>query len=302
MKINRRTFLKGGGLFAGTFCFPELYVSYNHIDRNQHGVSLFYNGPSNSCSPLEEPLELKIATWNICGIPGKLDTPLSERIPLIGRMIAEFEPDLVGFQEAFLVSSRKEIIKSLAGTDLRFHTYFPSRIGSGLLTVSAFPIVDKDFIMYEAQGNPINPNGEWYAGKGIGRTRINFGKGVDIDFFNTHIHAGDLEYLDIRKNQRDQCTNFVSRYLGNDKPTFLTSDLNCFVGDDEYLEFIGLSDLVRVMDGRFRGKEHIHAGNLEYNGVRNIETWEIPEILDHRGIQLSDHPGYVSKILIRPYS
>ena len=54
------------------------------------------------------------------------------------------------------------------------------------------------------------------------------------------------------------------------------------------------------MDDDFGSIEHIHAGNLKNNSVKNIKTWEMPE--EYNGIQLSDHPGYVSKILIEPYS
>jgi hypothetical protein len=154
--------------------------------------------------------------------------------------------------------------------------------------------------MYDPQSGPINLNAEWYAGKGVGRTRVNIKKGINIDFFNTHVHAGGFENLKIRKDQISQCTNFVSRYLENDKPILLASDLNCSIGDDEYLEFMELGNFVRIMDPNFGSIEHIHAGNLKYNSVRNIKTWEIPG--EYNGIQLSDHPGYVSKILIEPYS
>ena len=297
MKIDKRSFLKCAGAFAGTLLLPRFYVSYDHLDRDYHGDPILNKNSRNLCLPLDEPLELKVATWNICGIPKKLDTPLSERMPLINKMIYEFSPDLIGFQEAFLLSSRREIIEGLSKTNLKFHTYFPSRLGSGLLTVSSFPILDKDFTMYNSQSDPINLNGEWYAGKGVGRTRINIKKGINIDFFNTHLHAGNLN---IRRNQINQCTNFVSRYLENDKPTFLASDLNCSIGDGEYSEFMKLGNFVRVMDNDFGSIEHIHAGNLKHNSVRNIKTWEIPG--EYNGIQLSDHPGYVSKILIEPYS
>ena len=88
-----------------------------------------------------------------------------------------------------------------------------------------------------------------------------------------------------------------SGYSWNDKITVIDNGIGI---DEEYLEFMKLGNFVRVMDNDFGSIEHIHAGNLKHNSVKNIKTWEMPE--EYNGIQLSDHPGYVSKILIRPYS
>src|SRR5690606_11224595 len=125
---------------------------------------------------------MKILTLNIWGAPYAKHR--SARITAISQEIKRLSPDILLFQEAYLPDNRKDLIENLHATWQHFH-YFPSAlVGSGLLTMSKYPITDAHFHKFRMQGKPEDIlHGDYYAGKGVGLTRIDTPQGL-IDVYN----------------------------------------------------------------------------------------------------------------------
>ncbi|KAG2429655.1 hypothetical protein HYH02_013994 [Chlamydomonas schloesseri] len=100
------------------------------------------------------------------------------------------ELDLVLLQEVWCDCDVDLIISAAKLSGLTHaHHYRSGIFGSGLLTLSRYPITDTDFHMYMAAGDPASIGcGDYYAAKGVGYARVAAPCGP-IDVFNTHLHA-----------------------------------------------------------------------------------------------------------------
>lgn len=172
--------------------------------------------------------DLRIITFNTWGAPYARDR--EARFSRIGEAARQFAPDIVAFQEVFSRDHYATIVQALA-RDLPFHHYFTSGvIGSGLATFSRYPIVDAIFQRFRLSGKPEKVrHGDYYAGKGIGLTRINAPSGI-IDFYNTHTHAqyvpaADNEYAAVNASNLYEAARFITAHSST-RPAILCGDLN----------------------------------------------------------------------------
>ncbi|KAL4429990.1 hypothetical protein ABPG77_004360 [Micractinium sp. CCAP 211/92] len=98
--------------------------------------------------------------------------------------------DVVMLQECW-VEADVEALRQ-AGAEGRLphsHHYSAGAIGSGLLLLSSFPIVEVAFHPYSARGDPAALlNGDFYAGKGVGWAALQTPAGL-LSVFNTHLSA-----------------------------------------------------------------------------------------------------------------
>lgn len=256
--------------------------------------------------PLVEPIMLRIITYNVqdLWIIGK---DRIKRMKALGKKLTELDPDIAGFQEAFIDRDRQVLIESLSHSRLKFYRYFPSGVvGSGLLVASAYPIKEALFHRYAAS-NPWYKiwEGDWWAGKGIALARIELpdGRGC-FDVYNTHVQAGYRKHLytndynEIRGQQMSELADFINSTKTKTGPVFLVGDMNCGQGSENFKIAAGKANLVRVM-AVDSGVDHIFA---VHDPRYVFEVMENIVVAEHEGLRLSDHNGYMSTIQITPVS
>lgn len=252
---------------------------------------------------LSAPVTLKVATFNVHDLYlASQDRPL--RMRSIGARLMILDPDIVGFQEAFIEADRAILLKELDSTRLKYNQYFPSgNVGSGLLIASAFPIREVFFHRFSIS-NPFYKlwEGDWWAGKGIALARLELPEGI-IDFYNTHAQAGygNPAYDIVRNEQMVELADFVKRSHCESAPALLAGDLNCRPGDAEFDTAVNGAGLQRVMLGESR-IDHLFARTDDRYTVEVTATDPIEATvkLGEKEISLSDHSGYMSTITIRP--
>ncbi|MCC6144416.1 MAG: endonuclease/exonuclease/phosphatase family protein, partial [Candidatus Hydrogenedentes bacterium] len=202
-------------------------------------------------APLAEPITLKIVTFNIQDMYLIGEEPRPERMRAIGAKLIGLDPDIVGFQEAFVEKDRATLIEQLKYSRLQHFQYYASAlVGSGLLIASAYPIRETYFHRYEIAGQWYKLwEGDWWAGKGAALARIELPGGSLIDFYNTHAQAGyGNPYYDIvREGQMTEYASFIKASYMPETPVFAVGDLNCRVGDADFEALIFGAGLVRLM-------------------------------------------------------
>lgn len=306
MKIISTSLLKRGAIALAALLLSALVALYLLNGRMGIGGDLANSAAlAGSPAALKSPLTLKVATFNIQDLYlASGDRPL--RMRGIGARLMVLDPDIVGFQEAFIASDREILLKELATTRLRHHQYYPSAtVGSGLFIVSAFPIKEVFFHRFTHSGPFYRVwEGDWWAGKGVALARLELpdGQGL-LDFYTTHAQAsyGNPAYGGVRIRQMAELGDFVQRSRIPEGPAVLVGDLNCEPGDPEYAVAIEGARMMRAMEGDSR-VDHIFAAAGAGHTVHVIKTEPIEATvkLGERELSLSDHTGYLSTIEIRP--
>ena len=254
----------------------------------------------------EKPVVLKIVTFNIHDMYVESDDR-PERMRAIADKLCELDPDLVGFQEAFIKKDRRILIERLRkGSRLAHHQYYPSGVvGSGLLICSAHPIAEHGFFKF-SESNPFYKikEGDWWAGKGVALARVELADGgVLLDFYNTHAQAsyGNPAYKIIRKKQMAEVAGFINRTRTRVGPLLLVGDMNCWVGQEDFKTVVQGADLRRTMKIPSR-IDHIFAGNDPRYAIEVLGTVAIEGEIAVKGgtSALSDHRGYMSTLRIVP--
>jgi endonuclease/exonuclease/phosphatase family metal-dependent hydrolase len=193
--------------------------------------------------PLDRPLNLRIVTFNIAdGYLFSSNRP--ERMRAIGALLTKLDPDIVGIQESFVEKDRKILLDALSKSRLRYHSDYPAAtVGNGLVTLSAYPIVETVFHRFK-NNNPWYKihQGDWWAGKGVGLARIRLPSGSRIDFYNLHAQAerDDEANSEVRYLQMGELASFVNATRTATAPAFVVGDFNTR---------LGRPDLQRAMQG-----------------------------------------------------
>jgi endonuclease/exonuclease/phosphatase family metal-dependent hydrolase len=214
--ITRRQFL--GSLVAGAF-----YLSAPQV-RHFSTTALFEETRQQAA-----PQRLRVLTLNVWGIPIAQDR--AERMKAIGEQITALDPDIVALQEAFMPEDRDRILAYLAPGKWPYSHYFTSGIvGSGVMIISRYPVVDATFHRYRLGGRPERVwEADYYAGKGIGLVRLTTPAGL-LDVYATHAlaqYSPDTsdEYAAHRATNMYEAARFVvAQSAGN--PVLLCGDLN----------------------------------------------------------------------------
>lgn len=284
-------------LFAFVLSFWNGYV----------GVSVdFAKSPllASPPAPLTKPLTLKIVTFNIQDT-WVVGSNRPERMRAIGEIVGRMDPDVVGFQEAFIDKERKILLDALAGSRLAYSQYFASgTLGSGLLIASAFPIKEAWFHRYAAANEWYKVwEGDWWAGKGAGLVRLELPGGGNLDFYDTHAQAtyGNARYRLIRKDQMLELARFINDTRLRTVPAFLMGDMNCGAGKEDYEALLSCAKLTRAM-GIDTHIDHIFAADNPKYTVEVLETVPIAEKVNVNGkrVDLSDHTGYMTTVRVTP--
>ncbi|MBI2435397.1 MAG: endonuclease/exonuclease/phosphatase family protein [Candidatus Hydrogenedentes bacterium] len=255
---------------------------------------------------LSGPIELKVVTFNIQDLPlVSKDRP--ERMRAIGAKLQVLDPDIAGFQEAFVEKERQILLDELKNTRLQHHQYFSSGVvgGSGLLLASAFPIEEIYFHQYRASAPwYMIWEGDFWAGKGVALARLRLPDNTGfLDFFNTHAQAGygNAAYDIVRTNQMREMADFINKARVGKLPALAVGDVNCRVGDADYTALVDGAGLVRLMNKDSR-IDHIFGAQDSMYSYETLDTQEIAETVtvNQKTFELSDHKGWMSTIRITP--
>lgn len=171
---------------------------------------------------------LRLLTLNTWGTPYSSDVPV--RMDATAALIKREQPDIIALQEVFLEPSRKQLLKALSDEWPHQHAFLSGMLGSGLLTLSRYPILDVNFYTFRMSGKPERIwQGDFYGRKGIGVVRLNTPDGL-LDVYNTHTHAQyqpelDNEYALFTDTNLYEAARFINIY-SRDVPVILCGDLN----------------------------------------------------------------------------
>jgi len=258
-------------------------------------------------SPLRAPITVRIATMNEWGV--KYQCPhRTERMPAIGRALADCHPDFVGFQEAFVQADRQALLAPLEKEGLNHHHYFRSGlVGSGLLVAGRRPFAEVFFRRYSAGGKAWRvDHGDWWAGKGVCVVRMQLPEdrgGAFLDLFVTHAHArySDDHYDAVRSSNMRDLVVFIRQAATGTTPAFVLGDFNVRPEEPQYHTLVEGANLERLMHAKSR-IDHIFAVRTPQYRFEVLDTTAIAKRIPIDGgtSRLSDHTGYVSTIRIVP--
>jgi len=195
-------------------------------------------------------VKLRVLTFNTWGVP-LFSKDRAARMRAIGRALGHMDVDVVGLQEVFYARDRQLIIRAAAEGGLIHHHYFHSGVaGSGLLTLSRYPIEETSYLRFQLNGRPQDLiRVDYYAGKGVGRARIATPAGP-LDVYNAHFIAPYLEFGPDRFGphrvaQALEAGHYM-RATSGDTPAVLTCDLNCHSNDLTYRTLLASGGLVET--------------------------------------------------------
>lgn len=195
-------------------------------------------------------MKVRVLTFNTWGVPF-FSKDRAARMRAIGRALAHMDVDVVGLQEVFYAKDRQLIIRAAAEGGLIHHHYFHSGVaGSGLLTLSRYPIEETSYLRFQLNGRPQDLiRVDYYAGKGVGRARIATPAGP-LDVYNAHFIAPYLEFGPDRFGphrvaQALEAGHYM-RATSGETPAVLTCDLNCYPDDLTYRTLLSSGGLVET--------------------------------------------------------
>lgn len=178
---------------------------------------------------MSESFTLKVLTLNIWGITFSREQNL--RVRALCAALEDREEDILCFQEVWQAQDRDLIVRQARKYGYIYAAYFAAKgVGSGLLVLSIFPIVETDFKQFALRGRVDRIYyGDYIAGKGIGLARIKTPIGM-IDVYNTHTIAqyhpdkNDI-FRAHRRTQHYEICHFINQHTENN-PVILMGDFN----------------------------------------------------------------------------
>lgn len=198
-----------------------------------------------------QPLNLKLVTYNIWGLPSWMTGAHGGRYPKIARELQRMNPDIILLQEAWTAKARKAApadghwaIARAAGQ----HTFFQQ---SGLMTLSRFPIIGGEFYPFSRAALP-----DRLVNKGVLKTTLRLPNGKPLNIWNVHLQDGGS-----REVRLSQVRELVSRVRAADDgqiADFIGGDFNCTPDSILYLE------LSRALGPSVQ----------QLGGVRPFVTWD----------------------------
>ncbi|MCJ1317320.1 phospholipase C type enzyme [Xylographa vitiligo] len=148
---------------------------------------------SHPTPPPSPPQKLHLLTLNCWGLK-YISTSRSARLSQIGHEIATTQPapHIVALQECWTHADYLSIHASTRHILPHAKFYHSGIFGSGLVILSAYPIIASTMYRYSLNGRPTAfYRGDWFVGKGVACASIRFGAGAKevLEVFCTHLHA-----------------------------------------------------------------------------------------------------------------
>lgn len=257
--------------------------------------------PAERHSPIAGETSLKLVTWNVWGIP--LVTPQrEERIAAIAQMVADTGADIVCFQEVFLEADRRTLCETLAKAGLTYWRYFSSLpLGSGLLTLSRYPIEDAMFFRFSDGGDPLALQyGDWWAGKGAGVVTLDIPDFGKLHVINTHLHAGysGHSYAEVRASQLGELMGLLGWAANGQTPVLLLGDLNHKRSEAHWNLTQQAFNLVPLA-GEWSPLDYILIRDSKSLKLVTSQGQPLKGTLADGKTSLSDHTGILTEVTIR---
>ena len=135
----------------------------------------------------------------------------------IGELLSWGEYDIILLEELWTQADHDTIKRSVSGS---YHMteygdfnslYLPSPAGcSGLAIISRWPFISANFTKFSKQGDlgHLFNDGEYLAGKGVGRAQVTPRPGMVVEVMVTHTISEDGNYQ-IREQQADEIVEHV---------------------------------------------------------------------------------------------
>ncbi|MCJ1383310.1 phospholipase C type enzyme [Xylographa soralifera] len=148
---------------------------------------------SHPTPPHNSPQKLNLLTLNCWGLK-YISTSRSARLSQIGHEISTTQPTphIVALQECWTYADYLSIRTSTRSILPHSKFYHSGIFGSGLVILSAYPIIASTMYRYPLNGRPTAfYRGDWFVGKGVACASIRYGTGVKelLEVFCTHLHA-----------------------------------------------------------------------------------------------------------------
>lgn len=252
---------------------------------------------------------LRVVTYNIKDLYALSEHRHARMAGLATALVAP-KPDIVCLQEGFVADDVERIATALHDLGLVHVVDFPSGVlGSGLWTLSRFPIRETYFLRFSKNGAITDTKGgDWWAGKGVGLARIEVAPGELLDVYNTHMisNLGGQELIVHRRVQVREYAGFATGATPHTVPALLVGDFNCGYGragsDGDFLHYVMRWE---PMLQRRYGYDHIFArshggsyrftatGELALSGHATVGDPPLP-------VSLSDHTGLLAEVRIEP--
>jgi len=194
---------------------------------------------------------MRVLTLNIWGLGLGLAPDRAFRVLELGKTFSAVDADVIALQEVWTTLDREHLIKAGDAAGLHYAHYFESgRSGSGLLTLSRYPIIDLGFYPFRSKGYPDKWEGDFYAGKGVGVVRLDTPNGI-VDVYNAHtqaqyIHDDTLDpYVATRTAALYEISRVMMRYSG-DTPLIAMGDFNNKPNQLGYKLFVAMTGVTDV--------------------------------------------------------
>lgn len=173
---------------------------------------------------------LRVISLNVWGIP-RFSQDREVRLRALADALPTLQADVIGLQEVWAATDQQFLTRQAYNAGLTFAHYYRSGVmGSGLLTLSRYPIQEVGFYPYRMRSRPeLLTQGDFWAGKGIGLARLQTPFGL-LDFYNTHAVAQYApDYQDdlaaTRAANMWDAANFITAH-SQYHPAVLVGDLN----------------------------------------------------------------------------
>lgn len=273
-------------------------------------------------------MSLHLLTLNIWGLGYGYSKDRLERITAFAQVLPSLPADIITLQEVWLEEDQTRLIDAGQRAHLPYAYFFRSGIlgGSGLLTLSRFPILEVAFHEFRLKTRPERVDqGDYYFGKGIGLTRLDSPFGV-LDVYNLHTMAqyqfdeNDM-YMAHRSSSHYEAAQFILKHSPQN-PVIVMGDFNMLphhIGYRLMRDLVGLTDCYSTLFPDAEGitysleniynLKHRESERLDYIWTRGtaqfslaplsaeITLQEIPELPP---IYYSDHYAVAVEVAIAP--
>ncbi|KAF9913417.1 phospholipase C type enzyme [Lobosporangium transversale] len=136
--------------------------------------------------------QLSVLTLNCWGLKF-IAKDRQDRLTAIGRYLADpaRSYDIVGLQEVWVYDDYLRIKDLVRDTFPYTKHWYSGVLGSGLVILSRFPIVNTTMRRFALNGDPFKfYHGDWFVGKCFVSAIVMHPTCGEIEVFNTHLHAG----------------------------------------------------------------------------------------------------------------
>lgn len=190
-------------------------------------------------------MRLQIATQNVWGIPEPFAKDVVPRVQEMAKALSEATEDVFLFQEAWTPEIRKILRDGGRRAGFIHHWSPPDEIGGGLMILSRIPFDQPRFERFHMTGTVGRLNrGEYLGGKGFAIVRLRTEQGP-VWLVNTHLHANYKSSRDFMGSavRTAQMLQLVDSLPVSGEPIIVAGDLNCELGDLEYVIWEELSGM-----------------------------------------------------------